>query len=220
MPLKLLQIARAMPTMLVLEPYDLTATLQIFDGVASFGPVEAWFERFAADLDAAELDRLRELTFRRIDLDAMRALPHGSYGRSFAAFIDGDKLDPEYFLNLYPPARQAFADHWLMYRYAKVHDMLHVILGVSIWMPEEMGLQLFQFTNFREPFALGTLAAWPAVIWKFGHPRTTLREMRHQGAWGRKVKNLLLFPHEERWEQPLVELRDELGVPRAGIGRA
>ncbi len=220
MALKLRQIARAMPRMLVLEPYDLTATLQIFDGVAEFWPVERWFDRLIADLDPAEIAHLEALTFSRIDLDTLRGLPHGSYGRALAAFIDGDQLDPEYFLNLYPPARQAFADHWVMYRYAKVHDMLHVILGVSIWMPQEMGLQVFQFTNFGEPFALGTLAAWPAVVWKFGHPGRTVKEMLHQGRVGRTLPNLLFFPHEERWEQPLVDLRRELGVPAAGIGPA
>lgn len=220
MPLRLSQILRALPTVLVRNPYDLTATLQLFEAVATFPPVEAWFDRFAADLSPEQLDRMRELTFRRIELSSLRALPHGTFGRAFAAFIDGDQLDPEYFLNLYPPAREAFADHWLMYRYAKVHDMLHVILGVSIWMPEEMGLQLFQFTNFKEPFALGTLPALPGVLWKHGHPRSTLREMRHQAAWGRRLPNLLLFPHEERWDQPLVALRAELGVPPTGIGRA
>lgn len=220
MPLKLRQVAAAMPRMLVLQPYDLTATLEIFDGVATFGPLQRWFDRLVAALSPAEQAHLRTLTFQRVDLDALRGLPHGSYGRAFAAFIDGDGLDPEYFLNLYPPARAAFADNWVMYRYAKVHDMLHVILGVSIWMPQEMGLQVFHYTNFREPFALGTLAAWPAVVWKFGHPRTTVKEMLYQGRWGRRVPNLLLFPHEERWAQPLVELRRELGVPEAGIGRA
>lgn len=220
MPLKLRQILTAMPRMLVLEPYDLKATLQIFDGVASFRPVELWFDRLVAHLDPQEREHLERLTFERIDLDHLRSLPHGTYGRAFASFIDADGLDPEYFLNLYPPAAPAFRDHWVMYRYAKVHDFAHVCLGISTWMPDEMGLQVFHFTNFKEPFALGTLAAYPTVVWRFGHARTTVAEMLRQGRWGPRVKNLLLFPHEERFEQPLTELRRELGIPEAGIGRA
>lgn len=215
-PLKLRQVAGALPTLMLKNPYDLQATLQIVDGIAWFRPLELAYERLARDLSPEQREHYRELTFRRIDLDHLRGLPHGSYGRALAAFVDAEEIDPEYFLNLYPPARQAMHDHWIMYRFAKVHDPIHVLMGLSTWMPHEMGLQLFHTTNFGEPLGLGTFVMfWPIVL-KRAPLLPTVREMVRLPLLGPKLPNLLWFPHEERWEQDLLDLRAELGIPPEG----
>lgn len=217
MPLKLRQVARALPTLIVDDPYDLVATLQVVDGVADFAPLRWWYARMAARLPPAERERYQRLTRQRIDLPRLRGLPHGSYGRALAAFVDAERIDPEYFLNLYPPAASTFERHWVMHRFAKVHDPLHVLLGLSTWLPHEMGLQLFHFTNFGEPLALGTFVNfWPVVL-KRAPLRATVSEMIRLPALGPTLPNLLWFPHEERWEQDLVSLRRELSIPPEGF---
>lgn len=217
MALKLRQVARALPTLILRDPYDLRATLEVVDGVAGFRPLELWYARMAARLSPEDRARYQRLTRERIDLPRLRGLPHGSYGRALASFVDSEQIDPEYFLNLYPPAARTLEAHWVMHRFAKVHDPLHVLLGLSTWLPHEMGLQLFHFTNFGEPLALGTfINFWPVVI-KRAPLLPTVSEMVRLPRLGPRLPNLLWFPHEERWEQDLLDLRRELGIPPEGF---
>lgn len=218
MRFRLRPLVAAAPRMLR-DPYDLGGIMRVTMGIGETRPMQWWFWRLGRDLSPGDADRLSALTLAPVDLAPLRALPHGTFGRAYASFLDSQGLDPEYFLHVHPPAARIFEEHWILYRYAKVHDMLHVLLGVSIWMPEEIGLQLFHMTNLRDPFSAGTLALLPLVALRYGHPRRAVAESWRLGRLGAQVPPLLFFPFEERWEQPLVEMRAELGLPPEGAPR-
>lgn len=151
----------------------------------------------------------------RIDLDALSELPEGSFGRAYADHMRGHKLTPFQVSEGFDPEmlrRNTFAA-----RYAVTHDIFHVLLGFDMRLPGEMGVLAFAVAQGyarvqRVALALALLL-YP-VMAPFEAPRT-FRCFREGWRLGKSAKFMLGVRFEERWEQPIAELRTELGLPAA-----
>lgn len=145
-----------------------------------------------------------------VDLDALRSLPEGTLGRTYADHMRDNDLNPHDFPDL--PDRTAG-----QYAYAhlyEVHDVWHTFTGLGTDLTGELALQAFTLAQVGLQTNLTLITALLA--------RTALREFRlhgeridaiaHGWAMGRNTPNILGVDWPSRWNQPLDRVRDDLGL--------
>ncbi|MEZ4236198.1 MAG: Coq4 family protein [Myxococcota bacterium] len=145
-----------------------------------------------------------------IDLDRLRALPEGTFGRAYARFLDEAHLSPFRLTEAVAPdvrARNAYG-----IRYATTHDMFHVLLGFDTSWVGEMGVLAFAVgQDYAANLRLQALVAW--VVYPL---RSGLRLRALWSAWrrglrlGRRAPFLLALRLEDRFADDLDALRAEL----------
>ena len=100
----------------------------------------------------------------------------------------------------------------MIQRYRESHDFYHTLLGLSVSVPSELTLKVFEFANLGLPMtALSAL---------FGNLRLTSEQrsewMRVFVPWamraGSSAKSLIGVYWEEKWEMDVQTLKEELGV--------
>jgi ubiquinone biosynthesis protein COQ4 len=99
-----------------------------------------------------------------------------------------------------------------MQRYRESHDFYHVLLGFPVNVSAELVVKWFEMANMGLPVA--TLSSI------FGPLRLTHQKRKRLAntylSWalrnGSQSKNLIGVYWEERWNQDLSELRQELGI--------
>jgi ubiquinone biosynthesis protein Coq4 len=197
---------------LVWDPFDYAAAQRLADSLAHFAPVRRLQARMVAHLTAAERGRLRQLTLEPLDMHALSSLPARSFGRRFAEYMADKRLDPDAPTAAFPPIARSLDEDWLLRRFVKTHDMLHLLSGFDLDVPGEMGLQLLQHRNFGEPYGLLALLATPLVVARYGRPRRVLGEVARGVRLARRAENLFCFPFEEHFGDDFDELRRRLGL--------
>ena len=164
---------------------------------------------------AAHRELLRdrpELSSDRVDFAALRALPAGTLGGAYVRHLDGNQLTADY-----QAAATQYVDDpdlaYLMRRFRQTHDVWHALLGVGISGHEEVLVHWFSWGQLRLPVS--------ALIMVFG----TLKHMVLERRWGalrhsaleayragRDAVPLLGVYWEKLWNQPLDDVRAQLGV--------
>lgn len=151
----------------------------------------------------------RPLATEKVDLAALAALREGSLGRAYAVHMLSNRLDPDFYTKIEPTDEL----RWLSLRLRQVHDVWHVLVNFHVTVIGEVGLQAFTATQIP--------ALFPPVIVAGG----ILRSLQKQALpdttdavadgfhAGRSARSMLTYRWEERWEQPLDELRREIGIP-------
>lgn len=215
MGLKLRPMLETLPYLLD-NPFDVKKGVVFFDGVVETWPLQAWFRSMVRSLPEHRKAELARMTREPVDLEALRRLPEGTFGHQFARFIGEMDFDPEFHLKACPESGVALERNWIYQRFAKLHDMHHVMLGVDISPQVELGLQVFLCTNTRDPVASMFMAALPFFATRFGNYGRTARASWTLGRAGLSVRNLFHFPYERHYETPLVEVRRLAGVPAEG----
>lgn len=149
----------------------------------------------------------------RIDLDALSALPPGTFGRAYADHMRGHDLTPFQVSEGFDPEmlrRNTFAA-----RYAVTHDIFHVLLGFDMRLPGEMGVLAFavaQGYSRAQRLALALAVVLYPLMAPFEAART-FRCLREGWRLGKSAAFLLGVRFEERWERPLAEVRASLRLP-------
>lgn len=161
------------------------------------------------------------------DMPALAAMPEGSLGRAYHAFMDHPETIPGYMLSglIY---RDDWIDsvpmdgelRWCFERWIQTHDLMHVVSGYGADLAGE-GLNIY----FTGGYNLGL--SWRATSWTpFGlAPRLmrpnidrrrwlgVLREAWQRGHAARRHLSFESAPWEELLPQPLEDARAALGVP-------
>jgi ubiquinone biosynthesis protein COQ4 len=160
---------------------------------------------------AERLGRLDPL-IPQIDVQALRGLPVGTFGRAYADFLDRNHLRPFVVSPQVDPELLRRNAHWA--RYALVHDMFHVLLGYGPDLAGEAGVYAFTLTQRIAPvfwmwlpiavLVLPLLAPWQV-------PRM-IANVRRGLALGRRLDCILALPLERRFTDDLAALRRELGL--------
>ncbi len=154
----------------------------------------------------------------RLDLDALAALPAGTFGHEYERFLRTNELQPIVLTGALDPelvARNAF-----VVRYGIIHDMVHVLTGFDTTWPGEVGVWAFVGAqNWSATFRAGGVAALAIAPL-----RCPLQLGRAWSCWKRgramaKRAPLLITLRLEEWlERDLEEVRAELGLEGAGAG--
>lgn len=188
-----------------------TDQVLVFSMYANAGTMPSRIHRFFDDPRGRRLyEERRLIDTRSVDLDALGALPEGTLGRAYADFLRSRGLSPDVFEHApaeVPDPRMAY----VIQRLRQTHDLWHVVTGYETDPASEIALQAFTFAQVRAPSslvlaALGTLRGTPSK------PDLVL-EVVSAFRIGRRAEKLAVFPWEDHWTRPLVEVREMLGLP-------
>jgi ubiquinone biosynthesis protein COQ4 len=142
-----------------------------------------------------------------IDVEALRRLPDGTFGREFARFLDTHGLD----YNIDEQAPRYLEDedaHYVLRRYRKTHDIFHVLLGLGVEGHEEVLVHAFTLAQMGMPssVAIVLFGAIKHMVFegRFDCLRTRLRAAYDAG---RRAAPLLGVRFEAHFADPLDDVR-------------
>ncbi|NWQ84309.1 COQ4 protein, partial [Columbina picui] len=146
-----------------------------------------------------------------LDLTRLRGLPDGTLGREYVRFLEDNKVSPD---TRMPPK---FVDDeelaYVIQRYREVHDMMHTLLG----MPTNMLGERQRLGGLRCPTPPLPATETPGP----NSPVLSLRRKLQVLAtelvpWairsGLNASCILNVYYEQRWEQSVESLREEIGI--------
>ena len=198
------------------NPDDTAEVFRLFDAVSGRGP-SAFTRRFERSLRGAELlaQRPNILAYLR-DQAALEALPAGSLGRSYLAFMQRDGLTPDWLVSASENAqsyRGNAPSEFIARRMRDTHDLWHVVTGYGGDLLGEAALLAFTYSQTMAP-AVGLLIS---VGFLRADDPDARRLMVDGFARGMSAAWLPAVPWESLLDRPLDEVRDRLrvGAPRA-----
>lgn len=196
---------------IVANPDD-TRQVLVFTSLANSGrSTGARVSRFFAEPAARKLyDERRAIDSHTVDLDALAALPEGTLGHAYAAFLRSRGLTPE----LFDGAPAGVTDPRLSYviqRMRQTHDLWHVVTGCETDPAGEIALQAFTFAQVRAPG--NALLALAGVVRGARQQPGIVRDVIALYRRGARAQPLPSFPWEDHWATPVSEVRAMLGLP-------
>lgn len=164
----------------------------------------------------------------QLTLDRLAACPPGSLGQAAHAFLVDNGLEENLALN-YRQFHDALAANGMLdampealrfpvLRGFQLHDLLHVVTGFPPSPGGEIALQAFCLAQIQFPY----FAMWMSVVttrMTFIDPGTIVGLMDQiTDGWrfGRTVQDIQLHPWDERLDEPLADLRREVGIAPEG----
>ena len=144
------------------------------------------------------------------DLTKLMTCPVNSLGYAFAQYISSSGFDPGFYRKI----DVVDDETCLLFRLRQTHDIWHVVTGMSVDVPGELGLKAFELAQTRRPLA-GVLIAGGFLSILLNQPEMLDRLLDRIASgyrMGAKAKPLLAQKWEEHWEKPLAEWRLELGI--------
>ncbi|KFW05917.1 hypothetical protein N326_04939, partial [Eurypyga helias] len=133
-----------------------------------------------------------------LDMARLRGLPDGTLGREYVRFLEDNKVSPD---TRMPPK---FVDDeelaYVIQRYREVHDLMHTLLG----MPTNM------LGNQTRNVEINTVTSCIVCSRKLQLLATELVPWAIRS--GRNASCVLNVYYEQRWEQPVESLREEIGI--------
>ncbi|MEO8604364.1 MAG: Coq4 family protein [bacterium] len=208
---------------------DAERTDQVFEIIRALSgnSFERAWQRFRADPQGQRLLAERPSLLATLsDRAALRALPAGSFGRTYAAFMDAAQLDahglveaeeqatqnyapPE--AELVDPDREFFGD-----RMRDMHDLWHVLTGYGRDEAGEAANLAFTYAQVPN-LGIGLIVVAGAVLGPLD--RTFYWPRYLWSAWrrGRATSRLTLAAYESLLPLPLCEVRERLAIPAARL---
>ncbi|KZT56941.1 putative COQ4 protein, responsible for restoring ubiquinone biosynthesis, partial [Calocera cornea HHB12733] len=145
-----------------------------------------------------------------ISLDALRALPDNTFGKTYVNWLDRTGVTPDTRTPVHYIADPEQA--YVMQRYRECHDFYHALFGFPVSVQYELALKAFEALHFGLPMAYFSALLGPLRV--KGEQRLML--VRDYVPWAMRVaaecKPLISVYWEERWGQDMAEMKAELGV--------
>jgi ubiquinone biosynthesis protein COQ4 len=180
---------------------------------------ERLFQKFVADPEGRRLFLERPSLLAALsDRARLRAMPDGSFGRAYAAFMDMAQLTADGLVEADLASEQAMGvdyrdpdRRWFSERLRDMHDLWHVLSGYGRDEAGEVANLAFSQAQMRfRGIALILIAA--ALIephgGRFAWPRYLVNAWRR----GTRTTPLVLACYEDLLERPLDEVRRTLGI--------
>ncbi|KAG9315172.1 ubiquinone biosynthesis protein Coq4 [Chiua virens] len=151
-----------------------------------------------------------------LDLQRLKALPAGTFGREYTRWLEACKVTPDSREPVHYIDDPELA--YVMQRYRETHDFYHALFALRVSALPELALKAFEFANLG--FPMPALALGASVKMKEAQRERLWYEFVPWGLrCGGSAKCLLTVYWEERWEQEVQEIKTELGVwdPPGGL---
>lgn len=195
----------------VLTNPEQTDQVLVFSTLANAGRRDSRLHVFFDDPRGQKLfDEKRTIDSHTIDLDALAALPAGTLGHAYATFMKAHGLTPDVFDGAPEHVNDERAS-FVIQRMRQTHDLWHVVTNADTDPAGEIALQAFTFGQVRAPSS-GILAAL-GTLKSLRYTRDVLRDAVALYRIGAKAERLALFPWEDHWTTPLIEVRRMLRLP-------
>ncbi|XP_078739185.1 ubiquinone biosynthesis protein COQ4 homolog, mitochondrial [Lampetra fluviatilis] len=145
-----------------------------------------------------------------LDLPRLRSLPAGTLGHEYTEFLRRNRVTPD----TRAPVR--FVDDeelaFVLQRYREIHDLVHTLTGLHTDMTGEVAVKWFEAVHTGLPMCIMGAAFGPLKL-----SSRRLWELRVALPWAVSAalscRCLLSLHFERRWEQPLTQLRSDIGMP-------
>lgn len=194
------------------KPFEFDSLNLMVDAVSLSWPVQTWYRRMIAKAPRDKVEHLRMLTKRPLDVEALKKLPPNTFGHQYAKFFEEHYISAGGHVGAAPGLVETFERDWVTQRFFKIHDILHAVGGFGTDVPGEMGLQVFNMVNLREPYGIASVAATPYMMMRYGKPVAMVKEMIRGYHVAQRAENLFFAPFEEMWELDFDEARARLGL--------
>lgn len=212
-------LLRTLPGLLK-NPFALDLGIEFLHGIVDTPIMRLAFRQMLIGVDASERVFLELLTRTPIDLDALARLPETTLGGAYSRFYTTNGFDPEFHAKVYPDCLEDLERNWVFARFARLHDLHHVMLGIGVSPPQEIALHLFLFVNTRDPVSIAFTTGLPYLAARYLKLGRFWAESRKLIKTARALPNLFRFPYEEVMAEPLVGLRARVGLPAGGCAAA
>ncbi|KAG8885670.1 Ubiquinone biosynthesis protein [Tulasnella sp. 331] len=144
-----------------------------------------------------------------VDMDALRTLPEGSFGRAYVTWLESP-AHADCFTQVHYIDDPELA--YVMKRYRESHDFYHCICNLPVNVDSELALKFFEYANFGIPMTL--------ISGLFGHLKLDsvrrARLFREYVPWamrcGGSAHPLITVYWEERWTQNVEVMKKEFGI--------
>ncbi|XP_073412126.1 ubiquinone biosynthesis protein COQ4 homolog, mitochondrial isoform X2 [Dendrobates tinctorius] len=207
--LQKLLLSAGSAVMSLYDPYrhDMIAVLGETTGTLA---LQNLYEKMSKDPEGMQILQERpRIRMSNLDMERFRALPDGTFGREYTRFLDVNRVTPDTRMPVKFVDDEELA--YVAQRYREVHDLLHTLLGMPTNMLGEVVVKWFEAVQTRLPMCmLGAV---------FGPLRLSTRRKKkllELVPWavqsGRDARCVLCFYYENRWEQTVVSLREEIGI--------
>ncbi|XP_058981907.1 ubiquinone biosynthesis protein COQ4 homolog, mitochondrial isoform X2 [Musca domestica] len=164
----------------------------------------------ASDEGQRILQQKPRINTRTVNLERLRQLPDNTFGRAYVQFLDDNQVTPDSRMEV------RFMDDpelaYIMTRYRECHDLVHAILDMPTNMLGEVAVKWVEALNTGLPMCYGG-AVFGALRLR---PKQRKQYLSTYLPWaiknGKEAKPLMSVFWEERWEQDVNELRQELQI--------
>lgn len=141
--------------------------------------------------------------------EALKQLPVGSLGRDYVDFIERNNLD-----TYTHPAGVEDEKEWLRERSRFLHDYIHIVLGRSTSVKDEIILNSYLAYSLNLP--ISTLILYGGLIHlfiaDFGEFKATSHELKQVKIWCEQNPSILTFPLDTWVERPVKFIRSKLNL--------
>lgn len=191
---------------------DLVATLGETTGRTTF-------ERLRGRMKSCESGRklLQERPLLNSSvLERCRSLPEGTFGRSYASFMQQRGFDAD----ARPPVR-FLDDEELAYvalRVRQVHDLWHVLFGCGTNALGELALKAFEFSHTGLPMAFLSVAGAQVRLSRSQRRRLFTEYVPWALVAGRRAVDLVPLAYEDHLHQDLASLRQQWRITPSPSG--
>ncbi|XP_077162592.1 ubiquinone biosynthesis protein COQ4 homolog, mitochondrial [Paroedura picta] len=209
-PLQKALLAAGSALMALYDPYrhDMVAVLGETTGNLALPKLR---ERMRHDPEGHRILQERpRIRLSTLDIAGLRALPEGTFGREYVRFLDDNRVSPDTRM----PTK--FVDDeelaYVAQRYREVHDLMHTLLGMPTNMLGEIAVKWFEAVQTGLPMCILGAVFGPVRLnaRKFYILTTELIPWAVQS--GSNSSCILNFYYENRWEQTVESLRNEIGI--------
>jgi ubiquinone biosynthesis protein COQ4 len=170
-------------------------------------------DALGAKVDPAVASQLRSVVGYHppIDLEQLRQLPEGTFGRTYADHMQANQLKS---FNVSPELEDVAQRNVFALRYAVTHDIFHVLLGFDTSYAGEIGVLAFAAEQeYSKSLRLSLQLARVLYPMLAPQQRQAIAANLEQGReLGRKAKFLLGYRFEDHWAQPIDAVKAELGL--------
>lgn len=193
------------------DPRRLDVVFSLRESLDDPSALEPVLQRLRAQPGPAAALRTRP-RLPRIDLPTLRAMPAGSVGHAYAAFMDGQGLDP----NAIPKLEATDDASYLSAHLYETHDVWHVLTGFAPDVAGELGLQAFYLAQLEGPLPVAILAAGLLnTLGTLGDARPRMEAIVRGWELGNRARPFFGVRWADLLARPLADVRRDLGLDPA-----
>ncbi len=146
------------------------------------------------------------------DLEKLRALPDGTLGGCYAAFLDAQGIEP---LRISDAIKRRFRGNPYPIRFIATHDLHHLLTGFDAGIAGEAGVAAFNVGQGSANFSWAMLRAmrWFYALASPSNAKAVWHNIRLGRALGRAAELVMAYPFEDNFGRSLAEVREELRIP-------
>ncbi|CAH1756562.1 6646_t:CDS:2 [Entrophospora sp. SA101] len=145
-----------------------------------------------------------------IDLNYLRSLPDGSFGREYLNFLEKENVTPDSRAKVKYIEDDELA--YVMQRYRESHDFYHTLTNLPTSVEGELALKWFELAQTNLPMTLLSSLVGPMRLNSTERNNLYNKYVPWAIQCGSQSKLLLNVYFEECWLKNIDELRSELGI--------